>query len=100
MSEAWYHDAFKDQNAEQIVKTIGKYDKENMEIKVKLPKGSPPDDVLEALTFEVKKVAAHSKLFEALGCPALMDRHWKKINNLLNAEGGSLPVGLDSGTTF
>ena len=80
-------------NSEQIVKTMMKYDKDNLEMKIRLPKDEK-DEVLEELDKEVKFMLQHSSLITSLGKSAMQDRHWKKVYDILEAP---LPGNLDIG---
>ena len=70
-----------------------KYDKENLEMKIRLPKDEK-DEVLEELDKEVKNMLQHSSIITSLGKSAMKDRHWKKVYDLLDAP---LPGNLDIG---
>ena len=62
---------------------MSKYAKENLEIKMKMPKGEV-DEVLEALTQSVKEVEIHKGLILALGSRAMLQRHWLKVYAILD----------------
>lgn len=66
LSKTWKEEPFKSLNAEQIVKTMMKYDKDNLEMKIRLPKDEK-DEVLEELDKEVKSMLVHSSLITSLG---------------------------------
>ena len=74
----WYNDNFKKMDAEAIVKTVGKFAKENIDMKNRLKKDEK-DEVLEDLTREVKEVEAQKHLILALGQRAMQPRHWTKV---------------------
>lgn len=57
----WYLGNFKDQDAEEIVKIVNNYGKQNMELKMKMQKGDV-DEVLDELMKEVKVVDSHKGL--------------------------------------
>lgn len=48
----WYINNFREQDAELIVKTVNKYAKENLEMKMKMAKDET-DEVLDELTRDV-----------------------------------------------
>lgn len=52
------------------MKTVAKYAKENMEMKMKMPKDEV-DEVLDELTRDVKEVEAHKSLIISLGSKAM-----------------------------
>jgi len=62
---------------------VSKYAKENLEMKMKMPKGEV-DEVLEALTQSVKEVEIHKSLILALGSRAMLQRHWLKVYAILD----------------
>ena len=62
---------------------MSKYAKENLEMKMKMPKGEV-DEVLEALTQSVKEVEIHKSLILALGSRAMLQRHWLKVYAILD----------------
>jgi len=62
---------------------VSKYAKENLEMKMKMPKGEV-DEVLDALTQSVKEVEIHKSLILALGSRAMLQRHWLKVYAILD----------------
>lgn len=64
------------------MKTVAKYAKENMEMKMKMPKDEV-DEVLDELTRDVTEVQAHKSLIISLGSKAMQPRHWVKVFNEL-----------------
>ena len=62
---------------------MSKYAKENLEMKMKMPKGEV-DEVLDALTQSVKEVEIHKSLILALGSKAMLQRHWLKVYAILD----------------
>jgi len=49
LKKQWYLNNFRDQDADAMIKTVAKYAKENLEMKMKMSK-EETDEVLEALT--------------------------------------------------
>jgi len=75
------------------VKTVNKYAKENLELKMKMSK-EDRDEVLEELTRDVKEVEGHKNLITALGSKAMLHRHWIKVYAVLETPAPNLDVGI------
>jgi hypothetical protein len=91
LKKKWYYENWKEQNSEEILKIVGQYAKQNMEMKMKMAK-EDVDEVLDELIAEVKAVDEHKVLISALGSRAMMERHWKKVYDKLDAQ---MPPNLD-----
>jgi dynein heavy chain len=91
LKKKWYYENWKEQNSEEILKIVGQYAKQNMEMKMKMAK-EDVDEVLDELIAEVKSVDEHKVLISALGSRAMMERHWKKVYDKLDAQ---MPPNLD-----
>ena len=93
----WYDTAFKTQNADDIVKAIGKLARENLEMKLKMAK-EEVDEVLEKLTEDVKECESHKNLITFPGNKAMEDKHWPKVFEAPDAgriESASEPITLN-----
>mmetsp|Transcript_9244 Transcript_9244/g.8680 ORF Transcript_9244/g.8680 Transcript_9244/m.8680 type:complete len:356 (-) Transcript_9244:2253-3320(-) len=73
---------FLDLDANEVVNSVKDYEKECLVLKANFPRDNK-DEVLEQLTTEVKKVAAHGNLIMALGNKNMQKRHWEKVFALL-----------------
>mmetsp|Transcript_17277 Transcript_17277/g.12260 ORF Transcript_17277/g.12260 Transcript_17277/m.12260 type:complete len:303 (+) Transcript_17277:50-958(+) len=95
--KGWYQNNFKDHDADEIVKVVKNYDKENLMLRGKLPK-DVTDEVLDALTVEVRSVLTHCPLISALGNNSMQARHWKKVYALLdmNVSPSNEHISLDT----
>jgi len=82
---------WKEQDAEEIIKSVNKYAKANMELKMKMAKDEV-DEVLDELIKEVNTVNDHKNLISALGSKAMMPRHWTKVYAALETQA---PSSLD-----
>lgn len=91
--QKWFNNNFKEIDAEALVKQVGKYGKENIDMKMKMAKDER-DEVLEELTRDVKEVEAMRNLILALGSRAMLHRHWIKIYALLETPAPNLDVGI------
>jgi hypothetical protein len=60
-SKKWYLDNFLDLDANEIVQSVKEYEKETVVLKMALPRDTK-DEVLEALTTEVKMVSNNTNL--------------------------------------
>jgi hypothetical protein len=69
--KTWYLNNFREQDAEAIVKTVNKFAKENMDMKMRMNK-EDTDEVLEELTKDVNEVSGHKNLLLALGSKAML----------------------------
>jgi len=79
----WFDGFFKQQDAEQTVAKIKKYNKTCQLIKAtRIPKGTT-DEVLEQLFADVIDIMKLSNLIGALGVSAMKQRHWAKVFDLL-----------------
>lgn len=76
------------------MQTVKEYDRENLVLKQNFPRDQK-DEVLEALTTEVKMVSQNSNLILALGNKNMQPRHWNKVFALLD---GAQPSNLRSFT--
>lgn len=94
LKKNWYINNFREQDAENIVKTVAKFAKDNLQLKMKMEKGER-DEVLEELTRDVKEVEAHKNLIMALGSKAMLQRHWVKVFAVLETAAPNLDVGIN-----
>jgi hypothetical protein len=89
--QTWYNNNFLKQNAENIIQKVNQYNKDNIDLKMKLGKGE--DKVLDLLNDEVRAVVGHKNLIQALGSDAMKPRHWQKVYACLEA---TAPNNLDA----
>jgi len=87
-SYKWFNEKFKDNDAEEVAKEIKRFEKMNLEMKVKMRKDFK-DEVLETLTNEVRAKAAYINLYQALGNKAMKPKHWVKVFALLEQPPGN-----------
>jgi hypothetical protein len=93
MQRTWYHDPFREKDAQLIVNTVRELGGELTKLKMKFKDG---DEVLEAARGEVGSVQKFSALIAALGNRAMQDKHWGKVWALVDG----LPTGTLHNLTF
>ena len=85
----WYHENFREQDAQEIVNTVKERDVELVKLKVKLQKDAK-DEVYEAAHSEVRSVHRHCNLIAALGDPSMQEKHWVKVWSLVEGQPSTL----------
>ena len=86
LQRKWYQENFKEQNADEIIETVRKYNTQNMKIRRTEFAADEKDEVLEALTSEVMRVKDHSRLISALGNKAMLDKHWNRVFDVIGVQ--------------
>lgn len=86
LQRKWYQENFKEQNAEEIIETVRKYNTQNMKIRRTEFAADEKDEVLEALTAEVMRVKDHTRLISALGNRAMLDKHWNRVFDVIGVQ--------------
>jgi hypothetical protein len=83
MQKRWYHENFREQDAQQIVNTVRELSGELTKLKMKF---KDSDEVLEAAQGEVGAVQKHSGLIAALGNRHMQEKHWVKVWSLVDGQ--------------
>jgi hypothetical protein len=83
MQKRWYHENFREQDAQQIVNTVRELSGELTKLKMKF---KDSDEVLEAVQAEVGAVQKHSGLIAALGNRHMQEKHWVKVWSLVDGQ--------------
>jgi len=85
----WYHENFREQDAQEIVQVVKERDTELVKLKVRLPKDSK-DEVYEQAHAEVRSVLRHCNLIAALGDKSMQEKHWVKVWSLVEGQPSTL----------